>query len=105
MIVILLFGFLALGAAIRFARKPELETVGAVRALSMATTFAVLGGTASDLGAVFHYMVSHDTGDETLTILFTGLSESMAPAILGFSLLAVTWFVSAAGLRRVGAVT
>ena len=35
-----------------------------------------------------------------LLIVMTGLGESMAPAILGFSMLTVAWILAAAGLRR-----
>lgn len=100
MLVVLLFGTLALVASVRFVRRPEVETIGAVRALSLTTILAVIGGTAADLAAVFSYMAVNGGGDDTLVLLFTGLSEAMAPAILGFSLLAVVWFVAASGVQR-----
>jgi hypothetical protein len=106
MFVVLLFGGLSLAAAIRFARTPRTETVGAVRALSTATIFAVIGGVAADLATVFTKVPNHPEWSQSPQvglIVLTGLGESLTPAILGFAFLAVAWLVTAVGARRLAA--
>ena len=104
MVFVLLFGFIALGAAIRFAVRPARRQLAFIRGMSYATLFAVLSAICSDLAAVFHAIPGrfHEAPDWHL-ILILGLGESMAPGILGFTLLALTALAAAFGGRRLAA--
>lgn len=106
MFLVLAFGALTFGAAVALARRPKEETVGMVRAMSVATVFAVLSGIAADLAAVFTHVPNHPEWAESPDmplIVMIGLGEALAPAILGFSLLALAWMVAAVGVRRLAA--
>ncbi len=105
MIVVLLFGALTLGGAAAFFRKPDQRRVGTIRGLSVATVFAVLCGICADLAAVFTKVPNNPEwahSPDLPLIVMTGLGESLAPAILGFSLLSLAWLVTAVGVRRLG---
>ena len=105
--VVLLFGLIALVAAGLFAFRPDERKIAFIRAMSAATTFAVLSGVASDIGAVMHKVPQHpewSKSPELHLIVMMGIGESMAPAILGFTLLALVWMVAAVGVRRLAHV-
>lgn len=103
MFFILAFGVLALGMAARFAWRPEARIRAVAEALARATLFSVGSGTFAALGAVFSQVPAHDEwahSPDLPLIVMTGLGESMAPGILGFSLLSLTWLLLAVGARR-----
>jgi hypothetical protein len=102
--VVLLFCIAALGTAVLFARRPKESLLGFFRGLSKATVFTILGGLASNLAATF-YNVAHRFADDPdrALIAMLGVSESLSPAILGFSLLGIAWLITAVGVRRLGA--
>ncbi len=105
MIFVLLFGAMTFGAAIWFMRRPDARYVGMIRALSVATVFSVLSGITSDLAAVFTKVPGDPSwahSPDMPLIVMRGLGESLAPAILGFSLLSLAWLVTAVGVRRLG---
>lgn len=107
MIVVLLFGALTLVGAAAFFRKPEERHIGMIRGLSVATVFAVLCGVCADLAAVFTKVPNNPEwaqSPDLPLIVMTGLGEALTPAILGFSLLALAWMVTAVGVRRLGAL-
>ncbi|MSP17576.1 MAG: hypothetical protein EXR73_13385 [Myxococcales bacterium] len=104
---IALFGGIALvAAAAQQVRRYEARRERFVRLMSLATLAAIGSGTAADLAAVLIHVAEHPgwshSPDRTL-FLMVGLGESMAPAILGFALLAFV-AVLAADARR-GAAT
>ncbi len=102
MLAVLLFGVLALVAAVRFALSPTVSRLEVGRALSRATLFAAVTGVFSDLATVFSKVPQNPEwaqSPELPLIVMTGLSEAMAPAILGFALLAVFSLVCAVGHR------
>ena len=102
--IILLFGIVLLAAAILFARRPDEGKLGFIRGMSIATVFAILSGVASDIAATFHHVVNvPEFRAELVDSVLTGLSESMSPAILGFSILGVAWLITAVGVRRLAA--
>jgi hypothetical protein len=101
--VVLLFGGIALTTAVIFAFKPEEGRLGFIRGMTMATIFATISGVAADVGATFHASASYEDWARYPDIaghILIGLSESTTPAILGFTLLGIVWFVVAIGLRR-----
>ena len=106
MIPVLLFGLLALGAAVRAAMRPNERWLGIVRALSASTVFAVMTGLAADIAAVCSQVPARPEWAESPRvhlIVMQGIAESMAPAVMGFTLLALAWLVAAASVRRIGA--
>lgn len=101
--VVLLFGGIALTTAVIFAFRPDEGRLGFIRGMTAATIFATLSGVAADVGATFHNTVAYEGWEQYPNIaghILVGLSESTTPAILGFTLLGIVWFVVAIGLRR-----
>ncbi|HTJ45598.1 MAG TPA: hypothetical protein VL463_26025 [Kofleriaceae bacterium] len=95
--IVLAFSVTALIASFRLLRDPDPKHLAAVRALTWADTFAIVTGVLSNLIAVFSHMAK--TGDGTLA-LYQGLAESIAPAVLGASLLSLAWLIVAVAVRR-----
>ncbi|MBI5477316.1 MAG: hypothetical protein HY906_00585 [Deltaproteobacteria bacterium] len=69
--------------------------------MSSATLFAILSGICADLAAVGHHVPQRFAEDpKWYFALILGIGESMAPGIIGFTLLSLVWLVSAVGERR-----
>ena len=102
--IVLLFGIISLAGAILFVREPEEGKLGFIRGMSVATVFAILSGVFSDIAATCYHAVNVAEFRTNMTeSVIVGISESMSPAILGFSILAVVWLVTAVGVRRLAA--
>ncbi len=102
--VLALFGVWALVMAVLFLRRPELRRLEVVRLLSRATLYATVAAVAASLAAVMTRVPAHPewaTSPDLPLIVMTGLGEALAPAILGFGLLALTSFFAALGVRRI----
>lgn len=100
---IAIFGVVALVAAILFARRPESRRLEFIRMLSRAVLYSVGAGITSDLAAVFTKVPGNPEwahSPDLHLIVMEGLGESMAPGILGFTLLSLVAFITAIGLRR-----
>ena len=85
--------------------KPTDRHIGMIRSLSVATVFVVLAAIAADLAAVFTNVPGNPEwaqSPEMPLIVMIGLGEALAPAISGFTLLALSWLATAAGVRRLG---
>ena len=100
--------FLVLATAIpllitsaKFARTASPQGLSIIRALTLTVVFAAIAGVVSDLATVAHN-VPHDPElmKEPLASILIGFGESMAPAILGFSLVTIAWILVAFGVRR-----
>jgi hypothetical protein len=112
MYFILGFGFVSLGWAAWYAIKGKRKALGFVYAMMAATLFSIGSGTMVDLGMVFKTLsgsdevgerrqaIAQDTEHRT-EILLEGLGECMAPGVMGFSLLALTSLLLAAGAARI----
>ena len=103
MVFVLLFGLLALAAAVRFALWPDVRLSDMLRALTVATLFSVGSGLFSDIAAVCTKVPRNPDwakGPDLPLIVMTGIGESMAPGVLGCSLLAIAWLIAAVGHRR-----
>lgn len=100
--VIVLFGLLAILAAIGFAREPVARKLPHLGALSAAVLLSSICGVATDLAAVSWYVDRNadEIQDKLGVILAVGIGESMAPLILGTALLSIVALVSAIGFRR-----
>lgn len=98
---LLIFGLLAIVGAVLFARRPDQNTLGAVKALSVAVLASIGAGTASDFAAVGYNVPEHFADEPNVhLIVLTGFAESMSPAIMGFAILSVVWLIVAVGHRR-----
>jgi hypothetical protein len=101
MVFVIGFGLITLIAAIGFAVRPARRKLPFLRGMSMATLFAILSGICADLAAVGHNVPARLADDPKWYFsLILGFGESMAPGILGFTVLALAWMVSAVGERR-----
>ena len=103
MIVIVLFGLVALFAAARFAYRPDRAQLPWLVGLCLAVLFSIPAGVAADLAAVAVNVPNNPELAESPQlglIVLVGFGESMAPAILGFGLLLVVALVATVGLRR-----
>src|SRR5689334_14546715 len=92
MFFLLAFGVAALILAGLYARVPSKARLGQALALAFATGFTAVTGTATAVAMVGHqapaYLARHP--EMTLAeVLLQGLAESMAPTILGFTLLSL----------------
>jgi hypothetical protein len=100
---VLAFGLVTLAAAGSFARSPASPRLAAVRSFNLATWFAVLSTVSIDLAKVANSVANipklRDDPRMPL-ILLQGISESLAPATLGFALLSFAWILVAIGQRR-----
>lgn len=101
-LVILLFGFIAIGAAAGFAWRPETRKLPHLGALCAAVFFSTICGAATDFAAVSHYIEANGEalGSKFGTILVIGIGESLAPVILGFAFLSIVALIAAIGFRR-----
>jgi hypothetical protein len=98
-----LFGLVALVSAALFARRPDARRLELIRQMTRATLFSVGAGVAADLATVMTRVPDHPEwshSPDVHLIVMQGLGESMAPAILGFTLLALTAFFTGVGVRR-----
>lgn len=92
---------LALGAG--FAYRPSPKRLACVRGLTWALVFGILSAVSTNLMAVFS-KVSHRQewahSPDMPLIVMSGLSESITPAVLGFTFLSLSWLFVAFGMRR-----
>ena len=102
---VLAFGALTLVASGQFAWRPAEHKVSAIKALSISTLLSVAAGIVSDIAAVGAHVPANPewaNSPKVHLIVMQGISESMAPGILGFTVLSVAWLVMAVGFRRLG---
>lgn len=103
MIVILVFGALALVNAARFAWAPGPGRVPYQVALGVTILLAGLGGTATDLMTVALTVPQREewaNDPQVWLIVLTGFGESMAPTVLAAGALIAQSLLVALGLRR-----
>jgi len=100
--VILVVGGAGLVTASLYARRPQDRLIAALRTLSMATVFVTLSGVAAGFATTLHGVAEDpEMSKEMARYVMIGLAESLANAILGFSLLGIAWLVAAVGARKV----
>ena len=105
MIFVLLFGLMALGGGLFAVFQKGRLREGYVRWMLVATLGATLSGTASDVGMTL-VTVSRWKSEgkaQWVDALLEGLSESMSPGIMGFSLIGMTALAMAIARRRADA--
>jgi len=104
--VIVFFGLVALLSAIRFAWRPERGRMPYILGLSAAVLFSSVAGVGAALATVSQAITQNDEwahNPDLHLILIAGIGESMAPMILGCSILTAIALVSSVGLRRLPA--
>jgi hypothetical protein len=101
---ILIFGMVMVGAAVRFAQRPELGQLRFIKAMGLTTGMATVHATWLDVGSVFRFLEepSRAPDAEFHRILVTGLKESTRPGSLGALLLMLGCLFVAVGLLRAG---
>jgi hypothetical protein len=99
---VLIFGLLTFGAAAVFAARGDRRRLGFITWMGLATALSVAGGICADLAAVGHHGLPHCAARqiEPAACLLLGLAESMAPGIVGFTLLSLAAMLSAVGMSR-----
>lgn len=86
---------------VRFAIAADARRLAIIRALTWAQIAALVSGVASNIIMVMWHVGRDLEPDESpLPPLFIGLGESLTPAVIGPSILAVVWILVAFGLRR-----
>jgi len=101
--VVLLFGMITLVLAGLFVWRPSHRRVAVLRGLTVATCFAVLSGLSANVAAVMFKVPSRPEwahSPDIHLIVMTGIGESLTVAILGFTILALAWLMTAVGQRR-----
>lgn len=88
--------------AVRFLLKPEPARLAVLRALSWAQVFAVVGGVSTNVATTCKTVAREfgRAGVIRVEWLIQGLGESLAPAGMGFTLLAFVWLMIAFGVRK-----
>jgi hypothetical protein len=102
MLFVLIFGALTFVAAGLFALRGDRRRLGFIAAMGLATLLSIGGGITADLAAVGHHGLARCTEMhiEPTACLLVGFAESMAPGIVGFTLLSLAAMLAAVGLSR-----
>ena len=101
--LVLLLTAILLVTAGRFVLDPRPARLAVIRALTLTQVFAVAMGVSSNFMAVMFNVTSRDELAESPDLhllLLRGLGESVTPAVLGFTSLALAWMFVAVGTRR-----
>ncbi|HUS66383.1 MAG TPA: hypothetical protein VMZ28_17645 [Kofleriaceae bacterium] len=96
---VLLLALGALVAAGLFVARADLRKLALVRALTWATLLSIASGLCANFAAVMHYAASDPP--DLHQIIMQGLAEAVAPGVLGFTMLSISWLLVAVGTRRV----
>jgi hypothetical protein len=103
-IIILVLGSVSVVTAARFFHAADPGRLAVVRALNTAVMWAVIVGVAADLRSVAsHVARDPEWMKEPLGPLLQGFAESMVPAVLGGTILSVSWILIGFGLRKMPA--
>jgi|KBSSwiStaDraftv2_1062776.scaffolds.fasta_scaffold651789_2 hypothetical protein len=100
---VLALALITLAAAVGFARRPSSVRKDAVHSFSRATSLVIVSAVSLNLAAVGSKIPNNPqwaNSPRMPLLVMEGISESLAPAILGFTLLSLAWIVMAVGQRR-----
>ena len=101
--LVLVCGLASLAQAISFARTRAAAARDALGAFSRATLMSIPAAIALSLahmGAKVPNIPELANSPRFDLVVIEGLAEALSPAILGFSILCLTWFIAAMGERR-----
>ena len=97
--IVLIIGLATMVAAGFFLFRRDLGKLALVRALTLATVFAMATGLCANVAAVMTYAAGN--ADVALhVVVMQGLAEALAPGVLGFTMLSIAWLLIAVGTRR-----
>jgi hypothetical protein len=101
---ILIFGVTTVGAAIRFAARPQRGQIAFIAAMGLTTLVSTAHATWTDLGAVFNALSDDKrVPDATMSrVLMEGLKECTRPGAFGGALLTLACLLVAVGVLRLG---
>jgi hypothetical protein len=88
-----------LGAGIAYVIRPTEQRLALLRPLSLAGTFAGLGGLLVGVLNVLHYVGVTSAPVDT-RIVAIGMAEAFVPLFVACASLTVAWLCAALGLRR-----
>ena len=99
---ILFMGLACLVSAGFFAWKPEAKRLGFIGAMGLATLFATVGATLTDVGTVCHAIANDERIPEKdrPMVFLQGMRESTRPGVFGTTVLSVAALLVAAGMSR-----
>lgn len=100
---VLVFGMVTLGAAARFAWKPDVRQLGFLGAMTLTTFGSMFSATWTSIAAVFGHIADKTPplGEEQFrATLMAGLMESTRAATLGSGLLTLACLLVAVGALR-----
>jgi hypothetical protein len=102
MLFVVIFGALTFVAAAVFAARGDRRRLGFITWMGLATALSVGGGICADLAAVGHHGLERCAVHhiEPAACLLVGIAESMAPGIVGFTLLSLAGMLTAVGVSR-----
>jgi hypothetical protein len=102
MLFVVIFGLLTFGAAALFAARGDRRRIPFITCMGLATVLSVAGGIAADFAAVGHHGIERCAARhiEPVACLLVGMAESMAPGIVGFTLLSLAAMLTAVGMSR-----
>ena len=98
---ILLLGLASLAGAVRYASRPERQSLRFVTALWLTLLVAVVHASITDVAAVCGYFQDPGHALDPRTVLI-GLKESTRPAVLGGIFLTLVPLLAAVGIFRDG---
>ncbi|MDB4981487.1 MAG: hypothetical protein JWM82_2239 [Myxococcales bacterium] len=104
---VVVFGALTFAAAAVFAARGDRRRLSFITWMGLATLLSVGAGLAADFAAVGHDGLEHCAAHhiEPLPCVLLGFAESMAPAIVGFTLLSLAAMLTAVGMSRTARAT
>jgi hypothetical protein len=103
MFFLLAFGLAALVFATRYALIPGRARLRLTVGMSLATAFTTFTGAATAFSAVGHQAPEYAAKHPELTlpeVVLVGFAESMAPVILGFTVLSLVALIVSVGFYR-----
>lgn len=105
MFFVVIFGLLALISSGLFVYRPAEHKRRTLAALDRAVLYSALAGLVAGLAAVGYHVPENPAwakSPDLPLIVMTGIAESLSAPIFGFTFLALSAMLQAAGLRRLG---
>lgn len=100
---VLAIGLVTLAMSVSFLKWPNARQADIVRSFTRATVFSIVTGLSVNIAAVGAKVPANPewaNSPQIHLIIMQGIAEAIAPASLGFTLLALAWLVVAVGQRK-----